>query len=160
MPISLILCLFVTSTITSAKPFCCERAKPSAASCPFCDLTIIRDADEIDNRVELDRGGKKTEYRCVLCALVDTKADRGNVIIVAPSEKKGKPVTLTRSAGAWSVDPDTAVFVYVKGSHAQCQVRYRAISSKAAFDAYLQTNSKVLASAKLISLADLIKRAE
>lgn len=160
MPISLLLCLLVISGDAKTTPTCCGRGQPSAGSCPFCSLEVVKDTETVDNLVQLEKNGSKTAYPCVLCVLADVKADKGDVVIVAPSEKKGKPVTITRSAGKWTVNPETALFVYVKGSHAQCQVRYRAITSKDAFDAYVQSNPKILASAKPLTLEDLLKRAE
>jgi hypothetical protein len=121
---------------------------------------VVEDTNRVDSQVQLERDGRKTAYRCVLCAIADAKADKKNVVIIAPSEKKGKPVTLTRTSGKWTVEPDTSIFVYAKGSHAECQVRYHAISSKAAFDSYVLNNPRVLNAAKTFSLEDLIKKAE
>src|ERR1700730_18012120 len=99
MSISLILCLVATARPANAPMDCCVRAQPSAAGCPFCALDLVRDTDSVDNQVQLERNGKKTPYRCVLCAVADAKTDKGDVKIVAASEKKGKAVTITRKAG-------------------------------------------------------------
>ncbi len=123
-------------------------------------MEVLKDTETVDNRVELQRGGKKTAYRCVLCAIADVKDGKGDLTILTPSERKGKPVKIVRTDGKWTAEPETAQFVYVKGSHAQCEVRYRAITTKEALDAYLANNPRVLKSAKSISLAEMIKRSE
>jgi len=149
--------LFASPTVEAS---CCVGSPRTASLCPICGLDVPKDTPEIDNKVVLDRAGKKTEYRCVLCALADVKADRGDLVIVTPSEKKGKPVRIVRAAGKWSVEPETARFAYVKGSHSQCEIRYRAVTDKDALDAYVRTKPKILASAKLIELDEMIKRSE
>lgn len=142
------------------KRLCCTGAIASTAPCPVCGLDVLKDSPEFDNKVVLEREGKKADYRCVLCAIVDAKADSRDLVITTPSEKKGKPVRLIRTAGKWTAEPETAVFAYVKGSHSQCEIRYRAITSKEEFDGYVAARPKILASAKLISLDEMIKRSE
>jgi hypothetical protein len=155
--LTILTCLIFSSSPSNSN--CCEGGKAAVDPCTICGLEVLKNTDQIDNETLLLRGEVKIAYRCVLCALADIKSDKKDLVIVAPSEKKGKPVKITRVAGRWTLEPETALFAYAKGSHAQCEIRYRALTTKDALEEYVQTNPKILASAKAISLADLIKRA-
>jgi len=127
------------------------------ADCPFCNLAVLKNTPKLDNETTLRHGRKRIEYRCVYCALADAITEfKGDVTIIAPSEKKGKPVTLKRTAGKWSVMPASAVFVAQPVSHRHCQVGYRALTSKAAFANYVKANKKVVGAAKPLSLAQMV----
>jgi hypothetical protein len=129
------------------------------ADCPVCSLPVVQDTADLDNEVKLRYGRKRIEYRCVYCALTEAQNDfkDGDVAIAAPSETKGKPVVLKREAGKWSATPATAVFVAEKVKHKHCQVGYRALTSRAAFEAYAKKNKAVIGDAKPISLAQMLE---
>ena len=129
------------------------------AKCPFCKLDVVQDTKELDNEVKLRLGNKRLEYRCVMCAIAHTKAKhKGDVTILAPSTVKGKPVTITRTAGEWKVEPETAVFAFQKGTHAKCQDLYRALTSKDEFDKYAK--AKGLKEAEALTLTEMIERSK
>ncbi len=128
------------------------------AKCPYCKLDVVQDTKEQDNEVVLRYGNKRIEYRCVLCALAQAKSKfKNDVTIVAPSSVKGKPITIKRVDGVWSSDPEGALFIHVKGSHSECEVRYRAVSSKAEFDKYVKANATLLKDAKPLTLKEMVE---
>lgn len=156
LSISLAALLAVGVTGLASRPVQAHEAK-----CPFCKLDVVQDTDQQDNEVALKYGRKRIEYRCVFCALSQAKTDyKGDVTILAPSEIKGKPVVITRKEGKWSVAPETAVFVGQKVNHRQCQMGYRAFTSKAGFDAHLKKNHELLHDAKPLTLAEMVAIAQ
>ena len=126
------------------------------AKCPVCKLDVVQDTDKLDNEVALKFGRKRIEYRCVYCALQDAKNYQGDLTILAPSEVKGKPVLLTRKAGKWAAAPETAVFVGHKVNHRQCQLGYRALTTRDAFDKWVHANHELLQDAKPLTLQELL----
>jgi hypothetical protein len=128
--------------------------------CPYCKLPVIQDTKEIDNEVVLRFGNKRIEYRCVMCAMAHAKKRTGDLTILAPSNVKGKPVVINRKDGKWSSEPGTALFVFEKGSHSECQDRYRAVANKAEFDKYVAGKGAMLKDAKPITLAELVERSK
>lgn len=126
------------------------------AKCPVCKLDVVQDTDQLDNEVALKSGRKRIEYRCVFCALTDAKTYTGDISILAPSEIKGKPVQLIRTAGKWTVAPETAVFVGHKVNHRSCQLGYRALSNRAAFDKWILANQELLKDAKPLALPEML----
>ena len=128
------------------------------AKCPVCKLDVPQDTDEQDNEVAIRSGRKRIEYRCVFCAVQDAKSYTGEISVLAPSDVKGKPVLLSRKDDKWSVQPETAVFVATKVPHRQCQVGYRAFTSKAAFEAYAKKHADVVgADAKPLTVAQFVE---
>ena len=128
------------------------------AKCPYCKLDVVQDTKEQDNEVVLRYGNKRIEYRCVLCAIAQAKSKyKNDVTIIAPSTVKGKPVTITRVNGEWKAEPETALFVYAKGSHAECELRYRAVANREAYDAYVKANPDLLKDAKPLTLKELVE---
>ena len=126
--------------------------------CPYCGLKIVQDTKTQDNEVVLRYGNKRVEYRCVLCAIAEAKTKyKKDVTILAPSNVKGKPVTITRKDGQWSTTPDTALFVYAKGSHKECETRYRAVADKTAFGAFVLANKALLKDAKALTLKEMVE---
>jgi hypothetical protein len=92
-----------------------------------------------------------------MCAIAQAKKEfKGDVTIEAPSETKGKPVIITRKDGKWSA-PEKAVFVGVKASHQHCQIAYRALTDKDAFDKWVKANEVVLKDAKPLTLAEMVE---
>jgi len=149
-------------TTLLALPVAGPSLSPASAhegKCPVCKLDVVQDTDKLDHEVALKSGRKRIEYRCVSCALSDAKSYTGDLTILAPSELKGKPVTLSRKEGKWSVSPETAVFVGQKVSHRSCQLGYRALSRKEAFPHWVQANRELLADAKPLSLAEMLELA-
>jgi len=135
-------------------------AAADTASCPICGLDCLKDTRDADYQVSMQNGGKSHTYRCVLCAIEDSARIKGDIVIVAPSTVKGQPVKIERTQGAWKVTPEKALFAYAEGSHTQCQFRYRAVSSKEAFDKYVEANPKLLKGAKAIDLPQLLAKAK
>jgi len=130
------------------------------ANCPVCKLDVVQDTAQLDNEVALRFGRKRIEYRCVYCALSDAKNFTGDVTILAPSEMKGKPVLLERTGGQWKVAPESAVFVGEKVNHRSCQVGYRALTNRAAFDRWTHANHALLNEAKPLSLKEMLELAK
>lgn len=127
------------------------------AKCPVCKLDVVQDTDKLDNEVALKSGRKRIEYRCVYCALQDSKSYTGDITILAPSELKGKPVLLSRKGGNWTATPESAVFVGHKVNHKSCQTGYRALTDRDAFDKWVHANHELLSDAKPLSLAEFLK---
>jgi len=138
----------------------CLTASAKDDGCPFCGQNILKDTASVDNIVSMLSENHTDKFRCVLCAIATAKATKGDIVIKAPSEAKGKWVTITRTNGAWSQEPASASFAYCPGEHAHCEVLYRAMSSEDGFTAFRHANPKLCKSAKLFSLAELIARAE
>jgi len=130
------------------------------AKCPVCKLDVVQDTDKLDNEVALKFGRKRIEYRCVFCALNDAKSYTGDLTILAPSELKGKPVLLSRKEGKWSVQPETAVFVGHKVTHRDCQLGYRALTTREAFDKWVAANADLLKDAKPLGLEQMLEVAK
>ena len=130
------------------------------AKCPVCKLDVVQDTDKLDNEVALKYGRKRIEYRCVFCALSDSKNYKGDLTILAPSEMKGKPVLLTRTGDKWSVQPEGAVFVGQKVNHRSCQLGYRALTNRAAFDKWVHANHDLLGEAKPLTLQEMLEVAK
>lgn len=149
---SLAAVLAVPITAFSVRPALAHEAK-----CPVCKLDVVQDTDKLDNEVALRSGRKRIEYRCVYCALSDAKSFTGDITILAPSEFKGKPVLLSRKEGKWSVAPETAVFVGHKVSHRSCELGYRALTTKSAFDKWIHANHDLLKDAKPLTLAGILE---
>lgn len=128
------------------------------ADCPKCALKVVQDTPEQDNEVALRYGRKRIEYRCVYCALAEAQTDqyaKGDLTILAPSEKKGQPVPVTRAAGKWSA-PEGVIFVGVKVNHKVCPITYRTFTNRAAFDAYVKKNQAQLKDAKPLTLDQML----
>ena len=127
------------------------------APCPYCKLKITQDTATQNNETVLRMGRKRIEYKCVYCATADAnnKYKDADVTILAPSEKKGQPVEITRTAGKWNA-PEGAVFVGVKASHKICQTTYRAFTNKAGYDTYVAANKAQLAGAKPLTLDQIL----
>lgn len=133
-------------------------AVPHEAKCPYCKLDVVQDTKEQDNEVVLRYGNKRIEYRCVMCALAQAKTKfKNDLTIVAPSNVKGKPVIITRVNGEWKTDPETALFIHVKGSHAECEIRYRAVANKDEFDKYVLAHADLLKDAKPLTLKEMVE---
>jgi hypothetical protein len=130
------------------------------AKCPVCKLDVVQDTDKLDNEVAIKSGRKRIEYRCIWCALKDAPTYTSDITILAPSEIKGKPVLLTRKEGKWSVQPETAVFVGEKVNHRNCQLGYRALTSKGAFEKWIHANHELLKDAKPLSLEQILELAK
>jgi hypothetical protein len=127
--------------------------------CPMCALPVVADTAKVDYEAVLKSGNKTVDYRCVYCALADAGSYKGNIVILAPSETKGKKIAIRRTGGKWSA-PAGTVFVAAKVNHKLCQSGYRAFSSRKAFDAYAKKNPSIVKGAKPINLAQMLKVAE
>ncbi len=131
-------------------------AQAHETDCPYCQLSVVQDTKEKDNEVVLRYGNKRIEYRCVMCAIAQAKTKfKNDLTILAPSNIKGKHVTITRTAGVWAVKEEKAVFVFAKGSHTECQDRYRALTDGADFDAYVA--NRKYTEAKKLTLKEMVE---
>ena len=130
------------------------------AKCPVCKLDVVQDTAKLDNEVALKYGRKRIEYRCVYCAMADAKNYKGDLTILAPSEVKGKPVVLARKGGQWSATPANAVFVGQKVNHRSCQLGYRALTNRGAFDKWVHANHALLGDAKPMTLQQMVDLAK
>lgn len=156
------LAAFATLTAASLSGIAAGPALAHDADCPYCKLKVTQDTATEDNEVALRYGRKRIEYKCVFCAVADANNGAykdGDVTILAPSEKKGQLIPITRKAGKWSA-PAGTVFVAKKASHRVCQVTYRAFTSKAGFDAYVQKNRGVVRDAQPLTLDQLVALAK
>ena len=147
---------FVAAIAVSIAGAIIRPAGAHEAKCPVCKLDVVQDTDKLDNEVALKSGRKRIEYRCVYCAVNDAKSYTGDITVVAPSEVKGKPVLLSRKEGKWSVAPETAVFVGQKVNHRSCQVGYRALTTKDAFEKWQHANHELLKDAKPLTLQQML----
>ena len=112
------------------------------APCPYCQMAITQDTPTQDNETVLKYGRKRIEYKCVFCALAEAKTEyvKGDLTILAPSDKKGAPVILKRAGGKWSA-PATAAFVSPQRiKHKVCHAQVRAFTTQAAARAYAKEN--------------------
>lgn len=136
--------------------FSATPAMAHETKCPYCKLDVVQDTKDQDNEVLMRYGNKRIEYRCVMCAIAQAKTKyKGDLTIVAPSNVKGKKITVERKDGKWTATPDTAVFVFQKGSHAKCQDLYRAVADKKTAEAYAQ--NKGLTEAKFLSINEMVE---
>lgn len=127
------------------------------APCPFCSMTITQDTATQDNEVALKIGRKRIEYKCVFCALSEAATEyKGDLTIVAPSEKKGEPVLLKRESGKWSSTAPGVSFVAHKASHKICQETYRAFTTADAANGYTAAHKDVLGDSKPISWDEML----
>ena len=116
-----------------------SMAMAHEGDCPYCKLKLVQNTKEMDNEVVLKVGNKRIEYRCLYCVIKDQKRYKGDLIVFAPSEKKGEPIILKRTDGKWTA-PEGTVFLNSFKKHAACSALSRAFSSKAAFDKYASSN--------------------
>ncbi len=126
------------------------------ADCPFCKLKLLQNTKEQDNEVVLKYGNKKIEYRCVFCAIADSKRYKGDLVVLAPSEKKGEPIVLKRTAANWSA-PEGTVFLNAFKKHADCSLLSRAFTSQAALETYAHKNG--VHEFKATTMGDFVKNA-
>ena len=122
--------------------------------CPYCKLKVVQNTKEMDNEVTVKVGNKRIEYRCVYCVMKDQKKYSGDLIVYAPSEKKGEPIILKRTDGKWTA-PEGTVFLNGFKKHADCAELSRAFTSKAAMDKYVDAHK--VADAKGLSLTQFIE---
>lgn len=129
-------------------------ASAHEGKCPMCKMDIVQNTKDQDNEVALKMGNKRIEYRCVYCAFKDEKKYKSDIVIYAPSEKKGEPVAIKRTAGKWSA-PEGTVFLNTFAKHADCAAQSRAFTSKAALDAYAKAHK--IEKAKALTLAEFVE---
>ena len=119
--------------------------------CPYCKLKLVQNTKDQDNEVVLKVGNKRIEYRCMYCVIKDQKRYKGDLVVYAPSEKKGEPVILKRTDGKWTA-PEGTVFMNSFKKHADCAALSRAFTSKAAFDKYAASHGHT--GVKALTLAE------
>ncbi|BCM89752.1 hypothetical protein IAD21_01599 [Abditibacteriota bacterium] len=147
--------LFATALVA---PFATPSAFAHIAPCPYCAMTITQDTPTQDNEVALRIGRKRIEYKCVYCALAEAQTEyQGDLTVIAPSEKKGEPILISRKNGQWSA-PDGACYVLnAPVKHKVCQEQARAFTSKEVAQKYLNANKDTLPGAKIVTLPELVK---
>jgi hypothetical protein len=140
-----------TGLFSSTRP-----ALAHEAPCPYCAIKITQDTATRDNETVMKYGRKRIEYKCVYCAVAEAKSEyaKGDLTILAPSEKKGAPVVLKRAGGAWTTST-TASFVVPKGiKHKLCHAQARAFISPTVAQSYAKkSGGEVLTLTQLIALA-------
>ena len=119
--------------------------------CPYCKLKLVQNTKDQDNEVVLKVGNKRIEYRCMYCVIKDQKRYKGDLVVYAPSEKKGEPVILKRTDGKWTA-PEGTVFMNSFKKHADCAALSRAFTSKAALDKYAASQGNT--GVKALTLAE------
>lgn len=122
--------------------------------CPYCKLKVVQNTKDQDNEVTVKVGNKRIEYRCVYCVIKDQKKYSGDLIVYAPSEKKGEPIILKRTDGKWSA-PEGTVFLNGFKKHADCAELSRAFTSKAAMEKYADAHK--VSEAKALSIGEFIE---
>jgi len=152
--------------IALAPLFISAAASAHDVPCPLCGMKVVQATKTQDNEVVLRYGKKKIEYRCVYCAIADSKKYDGDLVVYAPSETKGKPVILQRTAGKWNVvkdqdgklvPEDGVVFINDFKSHAQCAALSRAFHTKAGFEKYAAANKAT--DSKALTLEEMVAAA-
>lgn len=128
-----------------------SMAMAHEGDCPYCKLKLVQNTKDLDNEVVLKVGNKRIEYRCLYCVIKDQKRYKGDLIVYAPSEKKGEPVILKRTDGKWTA-PEGTVFVNSFKKHADCSALSRAFTSKAALDEYATSHGHT--GVKALTLAE------
>ena len=128
------------------------------APCPFCAQAITQDTAEQDNETVLKIGRKRIEYKCVFCALSEAKTEyKGDLTILAPSEKKGEPIKLERKGDQWTASAEGVRFIAQKGDHKVCQMLYRAFTTEDAAKTYIEKHKEHFADAKPLTLAQMLE---
>ncbi len=142
-------------------PILTSSASAHVAPCSYCDRTITQDTATQDNEVALKFGRKRIEYKCVYCALAEAQSDyKGDLSILAPSEKKGEPIVLQRQSNKWSASTPSAVFVLNEPlQHKVCNVQARAFTSKTAAQSYVAAQKTQFPQAQILSLDAFVKSA-
>ena len=138
-------------------PFANFSAFAHEADCPVCAQPITQDTATQDNEVALKFGRKRIEYKCVFCAFSDAKTEyKGDLSILAPSEKKGQPVIIKRTGEKWTTLPAGAAFTMpARLKHKTCQESARAYSSLAAAQKAAKAGDW-----EVLTLAQLLERAK
>lgn len=131
-----------------------SMAMAHEGDCPYCKLKLVQNTKDQDNEVVLKVGNKRIEYRCLYCVIKDQKRYKGDLVVYAPSEKKGEPIILKRTAGKWTA-PEGTVFMNSFKKHADCSALSRAFSSKAALNKYASANGHT--GVKALTLAEFIE---
>jgi len=134
-------------------------AEAHETDCPHCKRNVVQDTATQDNEVAIRYGRKRIEYRCVACALAEARTQfKKDLTILAPSELRKKPVVMTRTGGTWTAAPAGAVFIaHPAAGHKSCHLGFRAFTNRAAFDAHVKANNKLLAGAKPVTLAEIVE---
>ena len=147
----------LAAVLAAVSPIFVRPVLAHEAPCPFCGMALTQDTKEQDNETVLKSGRKRIEYKCVFCALSEAQSDyKGDLTILAPSEKKGEPVKLERADGKWTASSEGVRFVAQKGSHKVCQTLYRAFSTEEAAKAYIEKNKAQLPDAKPLTLTEML----
>jgi hypothetical protein len=148
----------ITAALLAASNLMIAPAFAHEAPCPYCGQTITQETKEQDNETVLKIGRKRIEYKCVFCALAEAKTEyKGDLSILAPSEKKGEPIKLERKDGKWTASAEGVRFAAQKGSHKVCQVLYRAFTTEDSAKAYIEKHKAHLADAKPLTLAQMLE---
>ena len=147
--------------LLSALAFPTTSVLAHEADCPFCGQAVTQDTPAQDNEVALKFGRKRIEYKCVFCALAEAHSEyKGDLSIIAPSEKKGEPVLIKREADKWTLAPASAVFVLNEPlKHKLCQAQARAYSTREAAQSFVDANKETLPNAAILTLDEMVKAA-
>lgn len=124
-----------------------------AAQCTYCHKTIDGPPYILKNQTHT------AAFKCTYCAIAQAQTEaewKGDVTLISPSEDPKKPVTVKRVSGKWKMFPATAAFTEASPiKHKKCGEQFRAFTTKAAAQAYIQSGQ----ADKVISLDQLIQKA-
>ncbi len=124
-----------------------------AAQCGYCHKPIDGTPYILKNKAHSEA------FKCTYCAIAEAQSEaawKGDVTMISPSENPKVPVTVKRIGGKWKLFPATAVFTEASPiKHRMCGDQFRAFTSKAAAQAYIQAGK----ADKVISLTQLVQKA-
>lgn len=151
--------ILIAAVVLAASTLPIASASAHEAECPYCDRAITQDTATQDNETFLKYGKKRIAYKCVYCAVSDARTEypKGDLSIVAPSEKKGAPVIVKRVGGKWSAPAGVVFVANMPLKHKTCQVMARAFTNKSAANSYIK--AKKLSTSPM-TLAQLVAAAK
>lgn len=147
--------LFLAAALT-APLAASTRAMAANAKCPECEMP-----NEKGTAVTLKQGSKTTMYRCTYCVLDQAQNDiKGDLTIVAPTEKAGRNVVIKRVRGKWYATPGAAFVAAHQVRHRVCPETFRAFSNRAAAQNYIAKNRGLVGNVAPLSFAQMLKVAK
>lgn len=130
------------------------RASAGNEKCPECELP-----NEKATAATLKHGGKTIVFRCVYCVLDEAQGDdfKGDLSIVAPTEKVGRSIWIKRVRGKWSATAGASFVAAQRMRHRTCPETYRAFSSRAAAQNYIAKNRALVGNVSPLNLAQMLQ---
>ncbi|NIM07054.1 MAG: hypothetical protein GTO55_10815 [Armatimonadetes bacterium] len=117
-----------------------EHHKAAKDACPVCKKPLGK------KPVTFKYAGKTISYRCIHCALVDSK-NQGDGVIVTHSAITGKEISLEKKVEKkgmqWKATPKTAVALILSEKGDDCLAIHQVFSSRAEFDSYIKSHPDI-----------------